>query len=422
MFGGLFHRSRYTLRMIAGKAVRSTGFILLGIALGIVTGLLLGKQATPLGSVGKYYVELIKAIAAPLLFFAIVDAIITSDIKWKSASRFIKVVLVNTTLATVIGITIANVFQPGKHLQLEQKITDTGLLAQAKDHKVDFLGFIDNLIPNTIVEPFVQSNILGVVFLAVIVGVCLRSFQRDEESWTTDWAKFIHGGYRLSERIITWLVALTPVAVFGVIAKSVGENGFKYFVGLSAYLVFALLGLAIQTFVVYPIWLLLTRRVTLKEFWKAALEPVINAFGINSSLASLPLTLKALDKLGVSKESSRMAACIGTNLNNDGILLYEAFAVMIVAQAMGIELSISSQISIAFLCVLTALGIAGVPEAGIISLAVILGTLGISAEILPILLTVDWIIARMRSVTNVVADMTTSIVIDKPDRIATIQT
>jgi len=107
-----------------------------------------------------------------------------------------------------------------------------------------------------------------------------------------------------------------------------------------------------------------------------------------------------------------MGACIGTNLNNDGILLYEAFGVMIVAQGLGLHLTIGTQISVALLCVLTALGIAGVPEAGLISLAVILGTLGFTPEILPILLTVDWIIARMRSVTNVVADMTTSIVID----------
>ena len=109
-----------------------------------------------------------------------------------------------------------------------------------------------------------------------------------------------------------------------------------------------------------------------------------------------------------------MAACIGTNLNNDGILLYEAMAVIIVTQSLGQNLGFAAQLSIAFLCVLTSMGIAGVPEAGFISLAVILGTLGLSNEILLVLLSVDWILARARSVTNVVADMTTSIVIDGP--------
>jgi Na+/H+-dicarboxylate symporter len=398
--------------MIAGKAIRSTAFIIGSIIVGIILGLALGKSAAPLGQVGKTYIDLIKAVAAPLLFFAILDAIVSSEVRWKSARRFLGVIAINTTIAATIGISIANIFKPGEHLDLGAKIPDTGLLSQAKDHKVDLVGFIQNLLPKSIVEPFATSNILAVAFLAVLVGCALRSFKNVNEPWVPDWERVIHGGYKISEKLITWLVMLTPIAVMAVVAKSVGESGFTRLIGLLPYVFFVILGLCIQAFIVYPCWILISKRVKLKDFWSAALEPVTNAFGINSSLATLPLTLKALDKLGISKESSRMGACIGTNLNNDGILLYEAFGVMIVAQGLGLNLPIVTQISIAFLCVLTALGIAGVPEAGIISLAVILGTLGISPEVLPILLTVDWIIARMRSVTNVLADMTTSIVID----------
>lgn len=398
--------------MSAGKALRSTAFILVAIVLGVILGLALGKSATPLGSIGKFYIDLIKAVAAPLLFFAILDAIVTSEIQWKSARKFLGVIVVNTAIAATLGMTIANVFQPGRHLDLGTRVKDTGQLSAAQGHKVDFLGFVDGLLPNNIVEPFTQSNILGVAFLAVLIGCALKSFKSLNEPWITDWERLIHGGYRISERVITWLVALTPIAVLAVIAKSVGENGFDHLVGLVPYLAFALLGLAIQTFVVYPAWLLIVRRVSLRDFYREAAAPVLNAFGVNSSLASLPLTLKALDRLGVSKESSRMAACIGTNLNNDGILLYEAFAVIIVAQSLGMDLPIATQLSIALMCVLTSLGIAGVPEAGFISLAVIVGTLGLPSEILFTLITVDWIIARMRSVTNVMADMTTSIVID----------
>ena len=404
--------------MVANKAIRSTAFIVGSIIIGILLGLWLKKEASPLGQVGKFYIDLIKAVAAPLLFFAILDAIVSSEVQWKSARRFLGVIAINTTIAATIGISLANIFQPGKHLDLGAKIPDTGLLSQAKDHKVDLVGFIHNLLPNSIVEPFATSNILGVAFLAVLVGCALRSFKNLNEPWVADWERVIHGGYRISEKLITWLVMLTPIAVMAVVAKSVGENGFTRLVGLLPYVFYVILGLCLQAFIVYPCWILLTKRVKLRDFWRAAAEPVMNAFGINSSLASLPLTLKALDGLGISKESSRMGACIGTNLNNDGILLYESFGVMIVAQGLGLNLPIVTQISIAFLCVLTALGIAGVPEAGIISLAVILGTLGISPEVLPILLTVDWIIARMRSVTNVLADMTTSIVIDRnPNRL-----
>ena len=406
--------------MIAGKAVRSTAFILGSIVIGIGLGIGLGKSAEPYGAIGKLYIDLIKAVAAPLLFFAILDAIVSSEIQWKSARRFLGVVVINTIIAATIGISLANIFEPGKHLDLGAKVPDNGLLSQAKGHTVDLVGFIHNLLPGSIVEPFSSNNILAVAFLAVLIGCALSSFKNLNEPWVADWERFIHGGYRLSEKIITWLVMLTPIAVMAVVAKSVGENGFKHLTSLVPYVFYVILGLCIQSFIVYPIWIIVTKRVMLKDFFKAAVEPVMNGFGINSSLASLPLTLKALDSLGISKESSRIGACIGTNLNNDGILLYEAFGVMIVAQGLGLQLTIATQISVALLCVLTALGIAGVPEAGLISLAVILGTLGISPEVLPILLTVDWMIARMRSVTNVLADMTTSIVIDSKAKSALI--
>ena len=406
--------------MIAGKAVRSTAFILGSIVIGIGLGIGLGKSAEPFGAIGKLYIDLIKAVAAPLLFFAILDAIVSSEIQWKSARRFLGVVVINTIIAATIGISLANIFEPGKHLDLGAKVPDNGLLSQAKGHTVDLVGFIHNLLPGSIVEPFSSNNILAVAFLAVLIGCALSSFKNLNEPWVADWERFIHGGYRLSEKIITWLVMLTPIAVMAVVAKSVGENGFKHLTSLVPYVFYVILGLCIQSFIVYPIWIIVTKRVMLKDFFKAAVEPVMNGFGINSSLASLPLTLKALDSLGISKESSRIGACIGTNLNNDGILLYEAFGVMIVAQGLGLQLTIATQISVALLCVLTALGIAGVPEAGLISLAVILGTLGISPEVLPILPTVDWMIARMRSVTNVLADMTTSIVIDSKAKSALI--
>ncbi len=141
--------------------------------------------------------------------------------------------------------------------------------------------------------------------------------------------------------------------------------------------------------------------------------PVLNAWGCNSSLAALPLTLDALEKLKVSKASSRLGACVATNLNNDGILLYEAMAVLFVAQAHGLHLGVGQQIEILLLCVIAAIGITGVPEAGIISLSIVLVTVGMPLEILPLLLTVDWVIARGRSVVNVLSDIIVSLAVDR---------
>jgi DAACS family dicarboxylate/amino acid:cation (Na+ or H+) symporter len=115
----------------------------------------------------------------------------------------------------------------------------------------------------------------------------------------------------------------------------------------------------------------------------------------------------------VSKSSSTLGACVGTNLNNDGIILYEAMAVLFVAQAHGLHLTLGQQLSAAFSCLVAAMGIAGIPEAGFISLSLVLATVGLPVELLPLLLTVDWILARARSVVNVLGDMMISILIDR---------
>ena len=140
---------------------------------------------------------------------------------------------------------------------------------------------------------------------------------------------------------------------------------------------------------------------------------MIYAAGANSSLATLPVTLRALDRLGVSRSASALGACVGTNFNNDGIILYEGMAVLFVAQASGIDLSFSQQLLAAAACLVAAMGVAGVPEAGFVSLALVLNTVGLPLELLPLLLTVDWVIARGRSVTNVLSDMLLSILLDR---------
>jgi Na+/H+-dicarboxylate symporter len=117
--------------------------------------------------------------------------------------------------------------------------------------------------------------------------------------------------------------------------------------------------------------------------------------------------------MGVSPASARLAACVGTNLNNDGILLYEAMAVLFVAQAHGIPMSLSQQVAAAIACLIAGIGIAGVPEAGLISLSLVLATVGLPLELLPLLLTVDWLLSRARAMTNVTSDMLVAVLLDR---------
>ena len=215
------------------------------------------------------------------------------------------------------------------------------------------------------------------------------------------------------EILLGWIVALLPLAVFAVMAQTVGTQGIGELRGLGIYIGVVVLGLALHVGLVYQAWVVLVARMPLKQFWAGVREPVTYAAGASSSLATLPVTLRCLRGIGVSDEAARMSACVGTNLNNDGILLYEAMAALYVAQAFGIELSFFQQLMIAVTCVLAGVGIAGVPEAGLISLALVLTTAGLPLTILPLLLSVDWILSRCRAMTNVTSDMLVAILIDR---------
>lgn len=219
--------------------------------------------------------------------------------------------------------------------------------------------------------------------------------------------------FRAVEIVLSWVVRLVPLAVFGVVAKTIGQQGLRPIIGLSAYVGVVMLGLAIQVLVVYQAWMIFVARMSLRRFWAGAREPVAYALGSSSSLATLPVTLRSLKAMGVSDRSARLAACVGTNLNNDGILLYEAIAVLMVAQISGQHLSIGQQGLVAAACAIAGVGIAGVPDAGLISLALVLTTVGLPIEILPILLTVDWLLSRCRAMTNVTGDMVVAILLDR---------
>jgi DAACS family dicarboxylate/amino acid:cation (Na+ or H+) symporter len=389
--------------------------ILVAIAAGVGLGLLAGPRAAPLGDAGKLVITLIKAFAAPLLFFAIIDAFLRTSFRGKSAARMVAVSLINAAIALTIGLLLSNLLRPGEASEALRRVAGASG-APAPAQKLDFSRVLSGLIPTSIAEPFVENTILTIVVLAVLIGAALRAVRGRAPEEAAAIATIEHSVavlLRVFEVILFWIIALVPFAVFGVVAQIVGQHGFEPFAGLLPYVGVALLGLAIQVFVVYQAWLVLVARMPLRRFWKHARDPVVYALGASSSLATLPVTLRSLDKLGVSPASARLAACVGTNLNNDGILLYEAFAVLFVAQAHGIHLDLSSQIVAALACLVAGIGIAGIPEAGLISLALVLGTVGLPVDLLPLLLTVDWLLSRARAMTNVTSDMVVASVLER---------
>ena len=393
-----------------------TGRIIIAMIGGIFVGLLFGKMLTPLGIVGKLFIQLLKVMAVPLVFFSIIDALITTRLSLKGAGKLLLIVSINTSIALLIGLTLSNVIEPGRYFEASARAVSSSPAPLVES--IDFAKVVTSIVPTSIVGPFAENNVIAVVLLSLLLGTALRQHlsggKADFELVQAE--RLIRTILSVWNAGLMLLVRLVPVAVFCVTARTVGEFGFAPFTGLSLYIILAIVGMCVQILVVYPVWIRLVGGLSLAAVFKAARKPVVYAFGTNSSLATLPLTLEALDSLKVSKSSSRLGACVGTNLNNDGIVLYEAMAVLFVAQAFGMELTLGQQLTAALMSLIAAIGVAGVPEAGVVSLSLVLTAVGLPLEIVPMLLTVDWIVARMRSVTNVLSDFTVSIGIDALSR------
>jgi DAACS family dicarboxylate/amino acid:cation (Na+ or H+) symporter len=390
--------------------------IILGMLLGIAAGMLFGKSISSIGILGTLLIQLIKAVAVPLVFFAIFEALFSTDISWRHARRLLAVIAINSTIALAIGILLCSTFSPGEKLswKVDSPDSDTSMITKFADKKIEPLKLLAGYLPQNLLTPLIEGNVIGVVLIALILGCAARKIRYQENFHRTsqrieESTSFI---LKIFEVTLTWLICLVPLAVFAVTAKTVGEHGFAPFAGLAKYVAVSLSGMLLQILIVYQLWIGIFSKISLRQFWSAAKTPVVYALGTNSSLATLPITLKELDNLGVSKSASRLGSGVGTNLNNDGIILYEAVAVLFVAQAYGIDLSLGQQVSVMLLCLIAAIGVAGIPEAGIISLSLVLSTAQLPLEILPLLLTVDWVIARARSATNVLSDMTVSIAVD----------
>lgn len=392
--------------------------IVAAIFLGALVGYALQHRAKPLGELGSVLIGLIKALAGPLLFFAVVDAFVRTQVRVRSAAVMVGISLTNAVIAIVIGLTLSNTLRPGDYSDPRVLPPSAGA-PKIEARKIDFLHELVSYVPTSVVKPFLDNSIITLVILAVLVGASVRHVKNEQTARGEHGYKvledFIAAVFRTIEVMLGGVISLVPLAVFGVVASTIGQEGLAPFRGLAAYVGVALLGLALQVLIVYQAWILLAARMSLRRFWAGARDAVVYALGSSSSLATLPVTLGCLDKMKVSPRSARMAACVGTNLNNDGILLYEAMAVLYVAQVYGIHLSLGQQLVAAASCLIAGIGIAAVPDAGLISLTLVLATVGLPVEIVPILLTVDWLLSRARAVTNVSSDILGAVLLDRFD-------
>jgi len=257
--------------------------------------------------------------------------------------------------------------------------------------------------------------------LAILGGVLLRRMRdRHHPAGRSPRQPLAHSVavvYQALTRFTHTAIRLVPFAAFGLVAHVVSRSGLEPFKALWPFLVVVLLGMVIHALIYYPFAVWLRTRRGPRWFLSRGLEAIITAMSTNSSLATVPITLDCLTrKMGVSDGSARLSACMGTNLNNDGITLYEAMAALFLAQACGFDLGLGQQATIVLAALLAGVGVAGLPEAGLMVLPLVLASAGLPettvAAAIPLLMSIDWVLARVRSGVNVMSDMVVALMLD----------
>jgi DAACS family dicarboxylate/amino acid:cation (Na+ or H+) symporter len=387
-------------------------WVVAAVVLAIPVGRAWGDGARVLELAPQLILRALTALAAPLVVLAILSAIVTNEIRGRLGALMMAFYLVNTLVAMVIGLGLTNAFRPGLGASLSGQ--GVALLPPSQKSAADLLL---DLVPRSIGEPFTQNHLAQLVLLTLALGIGLVKIResqraRGETSFQLV-VDLLSIGFELLMKVLLWVVALAPLAVFGIVASSVGQKeGMKVFASLIWLIVVVVLGLSLQV-IWYLTQMAVLARMSPARFLKGGLDVIASTFSTASTAATIPITLRSLARLGVSRRSSQMTACIGTNFNNDGTALYQATAVLFIAQALGFNLSLGDQVVVMLTTLMASVGAGGIPSGSFVTMPLIFAAVRLPIDKIPILLTVDWLLDRFRTTSNVLGDMTVAVLLDR---------
>ncbi len=272
----------------------------------------------------------------------------------------------------------------------------------------------EGLIPRNIANAMARMDFLAIIVFSLILGIAITSVGEKGLRAAETVASFNHAIHR----IIDWVLLFVPIGIFGLISSKIGSAGgfagfFPELIALGKYAATVLLGLFIHGALVLPLVLFFFRRVNPFAYMRNMAPALLNAFSTASSSATLPLTMEAVEKRnGVQERISSFVLPIGATINMDGTALYEAVAALFIAQVYGIEMGPAMQAVIFLTATLAAIGAAGIPEAGLVTMVVVLNAVGLPVEGIGLLLSIDWILDRFRTTVNAWGDAVGAGVID----------
>ena len=358
----------------------------------------------------------LRTLATPLIFLAILNTFLTAEIPSRSGRKLSILLITNTVVAIAIGLFVANVLRPGvggQALAVSQGSNKSPI------KQLDPWGLLSDLIPDSVLKPLVDNNVISLIFVALAFGIVLRAIKTEQQHRNQDEYVAIERTigilFDAVIRILHWVIALVPIAVFGIVAKTIALQGFEPFKSLGSFVLAVILALLLQA-TYYLLRVKFGSWLSPQEFIKGGSDALITAFSTASSTATMPITFEVLQKLGLRKSSASLGALVGSNFNNDGTALYEAMSALFISQVLGQNLSLEQQLVVVLTSIVASVGAAGIPEAGLVTMTLVFSSVGLPTVYIAILITVDWFLDRCRTAINVMGDMTVSAVIDGKHR------
>ncbi len=400
-----------------GLGIKRNWHIFFGIIAGILVGIFLHSHQSVLVSnilifVGQIFIRLIQMVVIPLVVSAIVIGV-TSIGDNKQLSKFgTKMILyygIITVAAVVIGTVLALTMHPGngaanyitENAAAEVQATVATAMDEQQGNLLNmFLGFI----PSNPLNALANGNMVAIIVFVLIFAVALAKVGDVNRPIVS----FFESIFAATMKITDWIMFLAAPGVFALTASAVSSFGIDIFASISKYLLVLAIGFMLQLFVVYPLFLRFFSKVSIWMLYSAIAEAMMVAFGTASSSATLPLTIACCEKRGISHKISSFVLPLGATLNMDGTALLQVVAVIFLTQAYGVALTPFLIIQIALLAIIASSTCAGIPGAGLITIALILNGMGLSPEQLvagfAFLFTIERITDMMRTLVNVTSD------------------
>ena len=397
------------------------------ILIGSLSGILLGAVLSTLDKesaasqvslyiaelLGMLFVDLLKMVMIPLVFTSI--AVGVANLRahnkihrvWKTTLGYF---FLTAIVAITLGLIAANLLKPGKGLQLPM-FQDAMENFQAHEMTLPefFTQFLHSLFQNPIAA-MAEANIIAVVIFALLMGIALviggERFQNIRI--------FLQELLELVLMLVGWIMKLAPLCIMALLIKLVVTQDFSLLMILIKFISLVIGTILLHALVVLPIILYLVTGMTPIKFWRGAREALITAFATSSSSATLPITLQCAEQnLHVKRNIAGFVLPLGATVNMDGTALYEAAAALFIANLVGVDLNLMQQMIVFFTAMLAAMGAPGIPSAGMVTMLLVLQSVGLPVEAIAILLPIDRLLDAFRTSVNVEGDMIGSLVVQK---------